>query len=114
MGSLEREVLIRRSTPRQNQNSSPGWPGVYMFVTLTNTKDINSVVDFDGKPYSSGPKGSSNEVVFNYIMDALNSNPKSVIFQPRMPLVPLLMTILPGSLLLGQHLQLQSSRLHIR
>lgn len=55
---------------------APGWPGVYMFVTLDKHKDINSVVDFDGKPYSSGPKGSSNEVVFNYIMDALEFKPQ--------------------------------------
>lgn len=53
----------------------PGWPGVYMFVTLEKS-GINSIMDLDGKRYSSGPKGSSNEVFAERVFKTFDIKPK--------------------------------------
>jgi len=53
----------------------PGWSGVYMFITTADS-GVRSIADFSGKPYSSGPKGSSNEVVTNRVFNMLGITPK--------------------------------------
>ena len=53
----------------------PGWSGVYMFVTTTNS-GVKTLYDFQDKQYSSGAKGSSNEVVAKRVFDFLNIKPK--------------------------------------
>lgn len=53
----------------------PGWPGVYMFVTFDKT-GINSIKDFENKPYSVGPKKSSNELFGTRVFDVLGVKPK--------------------------------------
>jgi TRAP transporter TAXI family solute receptor len=52
----------------------PGWPGVYMFVTLEET-GINSIHDLEGKKYSSGPKGSANEVFADRVFKTFDIKP---------------------------------------
>lgn len=53
----------------------PGWPGVYMFVTLKDS-GIKSIEDFDGKRYSSGPKASANEVFSERVFNTFDIHPK--------------------------------------
>ena len=53
----------------------PGWPGVYIWVTLAD-KGIENVTDFDGKTFSSGPVGSGTEIVANYIFECFDIKPK--------------------------------------
>jgi uncharacterized protein len=55
----------------------PGWPGVYMFVTLKDS-GIDSIHDLDGKKYSSGPKGSSNEVYADRVFKTFGIEPDIV------------------------------------
>ncbi|WP_404332201.1 TAXI family TRAP transporter solute-binding subunit [Mesobacillus maritimus] len=55
----------------------PGWPGVYMFVTLEDS-GIDSVHDLDGKKYSSGPKGSANEVYADRVFKTFGIEPEIV------------------------------------
>jgi|SRR5699024_3437132 len=52
----------------------PGWPGVYMFVTLEES-GIETIKDLDGKKYSSGPKGSANEVYANRVFNTFDIEP---------------------------------------
>lgn len=55
----------------------PGWPGVYMFVTLEDT-GIETIEDLNGKKYSSGPKGSANEVYAERIFNTFGIKPNIV------------------------------------
>lgn len=55
----------------------PGWPGVYMFITLKDS-GINSVKDLEGKKFSSGPKGSANEVFSERVFQSLGVKPSIV------------------------------------
>lgn len=52
----------------------PGWPGVYMFITLEES-GINSIQDLNGIKYSSGPKGSSNEVFADRVFKTFGIEP---------------------------------------
>lgn len=52
----------------------PGWPGVWMFVTLEEN-GIETIYDLDGKSYSSGPMGSGNEVFASRVFDTFGINP---------------------------------------
>lgn len=47
-----------------------GWPSVYSFVTLEKT-GIKSLSDFNGKTFSGGPKGSSNEIYTKRVFETL-------------------------------------------
>ncbi|MFZ7101554.1 MAG: TAXI family TRAP transporter solute-binding subunit [Peptococcaceae bacterium] len=47
-----------------------GWPSVYAFVTLEET-GIKSLQDFNGKTFSGGPKGSSNEIFTQRVFENL-------------------------------------------
>ena len=53
----------------------PGWPGVYMFVTLKKY-GVNSVAGFQDKNYSAGPKKSSNEIFGTRVFETLGVKPK--------------------------------------
>lgn len=52
----------------------PGWPGVWMFVTLEGN-GIDSIHDLNGKSYSSGPKGSGNEVFASRVFNTFGIEP---------------------------------------
>jgi len=52
----------------------PGWPGVYQFITLAKY-GFDDVKDFDGKSFSAGPKGSSNEAFCKYVFDLFDVEP---------------------------------------
>ena len=49
----------------------PGWGGVYMFITTANS-GIKSLRDFNGKSYSGGAVGSSNEIMANRVFELFN------------------------------------------
>lgn len=51
----------------------PGWGGVYMFITTDDT-GISSIEEIQGKSWSGGPKGSSNEIITNRVIDLLKIN----------------------------------------
>ena len=53
----------------------PGWGGVYMFIA-TDKSGVETLFDFQGKQYSGGPKGSSNEVVTKRVFNFLGVAPK--------------------------------------
>ncbi|WP_158735923.1 TAXI family TRAP transporter solute-binding subunit [Alteribacillus sp. YIM 98480] len=55
----------------------PGWPGVYMFVTLADS-EIKTIEDLDGKSYSAGPKGSANEIFAERVFDTFDIEPDVV------------------------------------
>jgi len=44
----------------------PGWGGVYMFITTADS-GVKTLKDFNGKSYSGGPVGSSNEIITNRV-----------------------------------------------
>lgn len=52
----------------------PGWPGVYMFVTLEES-GFDSFMDLDGKRFSSGSKGSANEVFSERVFNTFSIEP---------------------------------------
>lgn len=53
----------------------PGWGGIYMFITTTST-GVNSIHDFNGKAYSGGPVGSSNEILTKRVFELYGVTPK--------------------------------------
>lgn len=55
----------------------PGWPGVYMFVTLKDS-GIENVEDLEGKKFSSGPKGSSNELYAKRVFNTFHIKPDTL------------------------------------
>ncbi|SFB23997.1 hypothetical protein SAMN04488072_1116 [Lentibacillus halodurans] len=54
----------------------PGWPGVYMFVTFQES-GIENIEDLQGKSYSSGPSGSSNQVFADRVFETFNIEPNT-------------------------------------
>lgn len=48
----------------------PGWGGVYLFITTADS-GFEELADLDGKSYSGGPVGSSNEIITNRIFSLL-------------------------------------------
>lgn len=53
----------------------PGWGGVYMFITTVDS-GIKDIYGFEGKSYSGGPVGSSNEIVANRVFNLLDVKAK--------------------------------------
>ncbi len=52
----------------------PGWPGVYMFVSLAQT-GVKSIRDLEDRSYSVGPRKSSNELFGRRVFKALGVQP---------------------------------------
>lgn len=53
----------------------PGWGGVYMFITTADS-GVEDIYGFEGKAYSGGPVGSSNEIVANRVFHLLGIKAK--------------------------------------
>ena len=53
----------------------PGWGGVYMFITTADS-GIKDIYGFEGKGYSGGPVGSSNEIISKRLFSLFGIKPK--------------------------------------